>query len=149
MLDEIRHFKTPYGTMGNLFDASPTVLVSKFCLEDKPFKSWNHGRTVIIGDGEHAHDTCMSLLGKSMQGHAHLCPSLCFFFLLVAHKTLPSTGAGAVNTLQDAVILDNSMYDIVPNNFDTVKGALEYFKCQRFDLIKSQDAQTYIAAKIQ
>ena len=61
-----------------------------------------------------------------------------FFFLLAAHKTLPSTGAGAVNTMQDTVILDNRIYDIVPNNFDTVKGVLEYFKSQPFDLIKLQ-----------
>jgi 2-polyprenyl-6-methoxyphenol hydroxylase-like FAD-dependent oxidoreductase len=62
---------------------------------------------------------------------------------------LPSTGAGAVNAMQDAVILANCIYDIVPNNFDTVKEALDEFKIQRFEFIKAQYAQTYIAAKIQ
>lgn len=62
---------------------------------------------------------------------------------------LPSTGAGAVNAMQDAVILANCIYDIVPSNSDTVKEALDEFKSQRFDLIKAQYAQTYIAAKIQ
>ncbi|KAF8938002.1 hypothetical protein BGZ47_008769 [Haplosporangium gracile] len=117
MLNEIRHFKTPYGTMGDLFDATPTERVSKVYFEDKMFETWNHGRTVVIGDA--------------------------------AHKMLPSTGAGAVNAMQDAVILANCIYDIIPTNFDTVKEALDEFKRQRYDLIKAQYAQTYIAAKIQ
>ncbi|OAQ29396.1 hypothetical protein K457DRAFT_1906829 [Linnemannia elongata AG-77] len=37
MLDEIRHFKTPYWTMGDLFDATDIEKVSKIYFEDKLF----------------------------------------------------------------------------------------------------------------
>ncbi|KAG0376825.1 hypothetical protein BGX24_007168 [Mortierella sp. AD032] len=117
LMDSIRHFKTPYGVLGDLLDATPTERVSKVYFEDKLFQTWNHDRIVLIGDA--------------------------------AHKMLPSTGAGAVNAMQDAVILANCLYDITPTNFDTVKTALEEYKNQRFKDIKDQYAQTYYAAKLQ
>ncbi|KAF8945121.1 hypothetical protein BGZ47_003212 [Haplosporangium gracile] len=49
MMDSIRHFKTPYDTMGDLFDAIPSEDVCKVCFEDMLFETWNHGRTVLIG----------------------------------------------------------------------------------------------------
>ncbi|KAK3834914.1 MAG: hypothetical protein JOS17DRAFT_773038 [Linnemannia elongata] len=88
MMDSIRHFKTPYGIMGDLFDATPTERVSKVYFEDKLFDTWTHGRTILIGDA--------------------------------AHKLLPSTGAGAVNAMQDAVILANCLYDIKPTSFENI-----------------------------
>ena len=51
MMDSIRHFKTTYGTLGDLFDATPIDVVSKVYFEDMFFETWNHGRTVLIGDG--------------------------------------------------------------------------------------------------
>lgn len=51
MMDSIRHFKTQYGTLGDLFDATPTERVSKVYFEDKLFDTWTHGRTILIGDG--------------------------------------------------------------------------------------------------
>ncbi len=51
MMDSTRHFKTPYGTMGDLFDATSVEGVSKVYFEDMLFETWNHGRTVLIGDG--------------------------------------------------------------------------------------------------
>ncbi|KAF8937995.1 hypothetical protein BGZ47_008762 [Haplosporangium gracile] len=53
MMDSIRHFKTTYGTMGDLFDATPLEGVSKVYFEDQLFETWNHGRTVLIGDAAH------------------------------------------------------------------------------------------------
>ncbi|KAF9110024.1 hypothetical protein BGX30_008155, partial [Mortierella sp. GBA39] len=53
MMDEIRHFKTPYGTMGDLFDATDVERVSKVYFEDMLFETWNHGRTILIGDAAH------------------------------------------------------------------------------------------------
>ncbi|KAF9536751.1 hypothetical protein EC957_009804, partial [Mortierella hygrophila] len=50
MMDEIRHFKTPYGTIGDLFDATDIEKVSKVYFEDKLFETWTRGRTVLIGD---------------------------------------------------------------------------------------------------
>lgn len=38
MLDGISDLKTPYGIMSDLFDASPTELVSKVYFEDKAIR---------------------------------------------------------------------------------------------------------------
>ncbi|KAF9101331.1 hypothetical protein BGX29_005778 [Mortierella sp. GBA35] len=117
MLDSIRHFKTIYGTMGDLFDATPTERVSKVYYEDMFFETWTHGRTILIGDA--------------------------------AHKLLPSSGAGAVNAMQDAVILANCLYDIKPTSFDNIKLALNEYKDQRYEIVREQYAQSHFNARIQ
>ncbi|KAF9119113.1 hypothetical protein BGW39_000560 [Mortierella sp. 14UC] len=116
MLDSIRHFKTTYGTLGELFDATPIERVSKVAFEDKLFETWNHGRVVVIGDA--------------------------------AHKLLPSTGAGAVNAMQDAVLLSNHIYDILPTSHENIEAALNEYKEERFDAIKEQYPQSYMSAKL-
>ncbi|KAG9070427.1 hypothetical protein KI688_007963 [Linnemannia hyalina] len=117
MMDSIRHFKTTYGTMGDLFDSTPIEVVSKVYFEDMMFETWYHGRTVLIGDA--------------------------------AHKLLPSTGAGAVNAMQDAVILANHLYDIKPTSFENIKNAFKGYKDERYEAVKEQYAQTQFAAKLQ
>ncbi|KAG9061263.1 hypothetical protein KI688_007601 [Linnemannia hyalina] len=112
-MDEIRHFKTPYGTMGDLFDATDVERVSKVYFEDMLFETWNHGRTILIGDG--------------------------------MRNTL---GAGAVNAMQDAVLLANHLYDIFPTSFENIKAALTEYKEERFDAIKDQYPQSHINAKL-
>ncbi|KAK3839488.1 MAG: hypothetical protein JOS17DRAFT_798953 [Linnemannia elongata] len=116
MMNSIRHFKTLYGTLGELFDVTPIEGVSKVYFEDMLFETWTHGRTVLIGDA--------------------------------AHKLLPSTGAGAVNAMQDAVLLANHIYDIIPTSFDNIKAALNNYKEERFEAIKDQYPQSYISAKL-
>ncbi|KAF9901654.1 hypothetical protein BX616_002184 [Lobosporangium transversale] len=39
------------GTMGELIDETPKDLISRVFLEEKIFKTWFHGRTVLLGDG--------------------------------------------------------------------------------------------------
>ncbi|KAG0281204.1 hypothetical protein BGZ95_006030 [Linnemannia exigua] len=107
ILDSTRHFKTPYGTLGDLFDATPIENVSKVYFEDMLFETWNYGRTI-----------------------------------------LPSSGAGAVNAMQDAVVLANHLYDIYPTSFENIKTALSKFKEERFDAVKEQYPQSYISAKL-
>lgn len=51
MIEGIRGFKTPYGTMGDLIDATPKEVISQVYLEDMLFETWNYGRAVLIGDG--------------------------------------------------------------------------------------------------
>ncbi|KAF8945123.1 hypothetical protein BGZ47_003214 [Haplosporangium gracile] len=121
MMDSIRHFKTTYGTLGDLFDSTPIERVSKVYFEDMLFETWNHGRTVLIGDGQ------LHLLN---------------FYLL------PSSGAGAVNAMQDAVLLANHIYDIYPTSFENIKQALNDYKDERFDAIKDQYPQSYMSAKL-
>ncbi|KAG0373249.1 hypothetical protein BGX24_011947 [Mortierella sp. AD032] len=116
MMDSIRHFKTPYGTMGDLFDVTQAEKISKVYFEDMLFETWNHERAVVIGDA--------------------------------AHKILPSSGAGAVNALQDAVLLANHLYDIHSTNHDSILTALDEYKDERFNTIKDQYPQSYVSAKL-
>ncbi|KAG0051389.1 hypothetical protein BGZ83_003812 [Gryganskiella cystojenkinii] len=53
MIDQVREFKTPYGTLGDFIDATPDERISKVYLEDKFFETWHHGRTVLVGDAAH------------------------------------------------------------------------------------------------
>ncbi|KAF8927207.1 hypothetical protein BGZ47_002270, partial [Haplosporangium gracile] len=50
MMNSIRHFKTPYGTLGDSFDGTPDDRTSKIYFKDMLFETWNHDRTVLIGD---------------------------------------------------------------------------------------------------
>ncbi|KAG0282477.1 hypothetical protein BGZ96_000437 [Linnemannia gamsii] len=55
MCDETRDFPIPFGkeklTLGDLYDKTPKDLIAKVMLEEKVFKTWHHGRTVLLGDG--------------------------------------------------------------------------------------------------
>ncbi|KAG9071576.1 hypothetical protein KI688_005788 [Linnemannia hyalina] len=56
MIDETRHFPIQLDdgkkrTMGDLYDLTPKDLISKIMLEEKVFKTWHHGRVVLMGDG--------------------------------------------------------------------------------------------------
>ncbi|KAG0068617.1 hypothetical protein BGZ89_004410 [Linnemannia elongata] len=57
MCDETREFPIAFGngkmTLGNLYDRTPKELISKVMLEEKVFKTWYHGRTVLLGDACH------------------------------------------------------------------------------------------------
>ncbi|KAH7056139.1 hypothetical protein BKA57DRAFT_449880 [Linnemannia elongata] len=57
MCDETREFPIPFGkekmTLGDLYDRTPKDLISKVMLEEKVFKTWYQGRTVLIGDACH------------------------------------------------------------------------------------------------
>ncbi|KAF9344156.1 hypothetical protein BGX26_004726, partial [Mortierella sp. AD094] len=51
MLQEFQNFPCALGgTMKDIFDATPKNLISKVSLEEKVFKTWYHGRSVLIGD---------------------------------------------------------------------------------------------------
>ncbi|KAF9964798.1 hypothetical protein BGZ70_005927 [Mortierella alpina] len=49
-----RSFKVPLGgTIGDLINSTPDNAVSKVALEEKLYKTWHHGRVVLIGDAAH------------------------------------------------------------------------------------------------
>ncbi|KAF9434690.1 hypothetical protein BGZ76_007605 [Entomortierella beljakovae] len=53
-LKEYRDLPCPLGgTMGEIFDATPKELISKVLLEEKMFKTWYNGRSVLLGDACH------------------------------------------------------------------------------------------------
>ncbi|KAG0063930.1 hypothetical protein BGZ89_009500 [Linnemannia elongata] len=55
MCDETRGFPISIGTgkmtLGDLYERTPKELISKVMLEEKIFKTWHSGRTVLLGDG--------------------------------------------------------------------------------------------------
>jgi hypothetical protein len=53
LIRSVAHFKTPYGTLGELINATPKDTVSRVFLEDMLYQTWHHNRTVLIGDGKH------------------------------------------------------------------------------------------------
>ncbi|KAG0203790.1 hypothetical protein BGX33_008897 [Mortierella sp. NVP41] len=57
MCDETRDFPIPIGTgsmtLGDLYNCTPKELISKVMLEEKVFKTWYSGRTVLLGDACH------------------------------------------------------------------------------------------------
>lgn len=57
MSKAIRHLKGPdeggQGTVGDLIDATDRQLISKVMLEERVFKTWYGGRTVLLGDACH------------------------------------------------------------------------------------------------
>ncbi|KAF9122503.1 hypothetical protein BGW39_009705 [Mortierella sp. 14UC] len=57
MCNETRDFPLPIGTkkmtMGDLYDLTPKEQISKIMLEEKVFKTWHSGRTVLMGDACH------------------------------------------------------------------------------------------------
>ncbi|KAG0022215.1 hypothetical protein BGZ81_008628 [Podila clonocystis] len=51
IIKDVHNFNTPYGKLGELIDQTPEDRISRVFLEDKLFETWNHRRTVLIGDG--------------------------------------------------------------------------------------------------
>ncbi|KAF9117008.1 hypothetical protein BGX27_007062 [Mortierella sp. AM989] len=66
-----------------------------------------------------------------------------------AHKMLPSAGQGAVNAMQDSVILANCIYDIALNpTSENITSAFKDFKEQRFPHVKFQFDSSKLMAKV-
>ncbi|KAF8940698.1 hypothetical protein BGZ58_005234 [Dissophora ornata] len=54
------------------------------------------------------------------------------------HKMLPSAGQGAINAMQDAVIIANCLYDLKSTSHRHIELALEDYKAQRYTHAKKQ-----------
>ena len=56
MCGQTRHYRLPIGlkgmTMGDIYDLTVNEQISKVMLEEKVFKTWYSGRTVLLGDGK-------------------------------------------------------------------------------------------------
>lgn len=57
MSQQVREFPVVIGkdkltSLGDIFDRTPQDRISKVVLEEKVFKTWYSGRTVLIGDGK-------------------------------------------------------------------------------------------------
>ncbi|KAF9171563.1 hypothetical protein BGX20_007345 [Mortierella sp. AD010] len=64
------------------------------------------------------------------------------------HKLLPSAGQGAVNAMQDSVILANCIYDLESLSTKDISAALKDYRDQRFPYVIEQYEASKINAKI-
>ncbi|CAO3567027.1 unnamed protein product [Mortierella alpina] len=117
MLKEFYDFPCPYGgKMGDMFDATPSDLISKVYLEEKLFETWYHGRVVLLGDA--------------------------------AHKMLPGAGQGAINAMQDAVILSNCLYGLPDTSSKSITAAFKDYFEQRYEQAKLRIEQSRSTTKV-
>ncbi|KAG0340336.1 hypothetical protein BG004_006466 [Podila humilis] len=105
LIEQVRHYPVKNGgTLGEIIDATESDLVSKVFIEEKLFQTWNHGRTVLMGD--------------------------------------------AVAAMQDAVILANSIYEMVDPTYENIHAALTEYRTQRFKWAEIQVDLGKVLAKL-
>ncbi|KAG0221782.1 hypothetical protein BGX31_009565 [Mortierella sp. GBA43] len=83
------------GTMGDIMKHTPKDRISKLYPEAKLFKTWYHGRTVLMGDG-------------------------------------------AINAMQDAVVLANCIYNLKDISRSSITAAFQEYYRQRYTLLDAQ-----------
>ncbi|KAF9354931.1 hypothetical protein BGX34_010753 [Mortierella sp. NVP85] len=106
MLKEYYDLPCPWGgKMGDVFSDTPKDLISKVFLEEKLFKTWYHGRTVLIGDG-------------------------------------------AVNAMQDAIVLANCLYNMTDMDSHGVDDAFKEYYRQRYPHAEVQFARSNAMSKM-
>ncbi|KAF9911350.1 hypothetical protein EC991_003915 [Linnemannia zychae] len=64
------------------------------------------------------------------------------------HKMLPTSGQGAINAMQDAVILANCIYDLEDHRPQSLTKAFKSYKKQRYSEAKKQITNSKVNAKI-
>ncbi|KAG0256547.1 hypothetical protein BG011_004437 [Mortierella polycephala] len=64
------------------------------------------------------------------------------------HKMLPAAGQGAINAMQDAVILANCIYDMGEPTVENIKDAFKVFKDHRYQEAKEQFENSKLVAKL-
>lgn len=64
------------------------------------------------------------------------------------HKMLPTSGQGAINAMQDAVVLANCIYDLEDLKPESLDAAFESYKQQRHGEAKKQVNNSAVNAKI-
>jgi len=68
---------------------------------------------------------------------------------MLSLQLLPSTtGQGAVNAMQDAVILANCLYEIQPKSHENIQKCFQSFRKQRYDYVKASYEASQNAAKL-
>ncbi|KAG0340666.1 hypothetical protein BG004_006331 [Podila humilis] len=54
LIEQVRDYPVKHGgTLGDLIEATDLESVSRVYIEEKLFKTWNHGRTALLGDAVH------------------------------------------------------------------------------------------------
>jgi hypothetical protein len=87
ILNHVRHFKTIYGTLGDIIDATNDEGVNRVFFEDMLYETWNHGRTVLIGDGTYFISFCTTDFFFFFALPLELTISFFFQYLLTPHHS--------------------------------------------------------------
>ncbi|KAF9193304.1 hypothetical protein BGZ50_007564 [Haplosporangium sp. Z 11] len=64
------------------------------------------------------------------------------------HKMLPAAGQGAINAMQDAVILANCIYDMEEPTLENIKATFKAYKDHRYQEAKQQFENSKLVAKL-
>ncbi|KAF9345121.1 hypothetical protein BGX26_003500, partial [Mortierella sp. AD094] len=117
MIKEFQDRTCPWGgVMGDLFKDTSKDLICKVFLEEKLFKTWYHGRTVLIGDA--------------------------------CHKMLPGAGLGAVNAMQDAVVIANCLYSLPYSSAEDITSIFEKYYKERYHRAAKEIERSKTMSKI-
>ncbi|KAF9947496.1 hypothetical protein BGZ70_002645 [Mortierella alpina] len=64
------------------------------------------------------------------------------------HKVHPAAGGGALNAMQDAIVLANWINTLTSNSYDDIQNVFQEYKAERFPFAKEAFASAQIMAKI-
>lgn len=85
MCEATKAFPISFGggkkTLGDIYEKTPNERIAKVMLEEKVFKTWYHGRTVLLGDGECYQDILCAL--KIITSYLRLSNIYGIFFYVV------------------------------------------------------------------
>ncbi|KAF9381390.1 hypothetical protein BGX21_002115 [Mortierella sp. AD011] len=133
-LNRYRDFPCPIGgTMSELFDTTPTHLISKVFIEEKMFKTCYNSRSVLIGDAWHKFHPA----GGAGKNHFNLLnvasDITCFALVLMLINFTLVYILGAQHAIQDAVSLANCLYSMKDSSLESISSAFGEYYRQRYD----------------
>lgn len=142
ILEKARDFALPIGgTLADLIDVSENI--SKAESDERLFETWNHGRTVLMGDGGSHYPFDFSHLVT----HYNLLTSKLVFFV-ACHMMLPNAGQGAVVALQDAVTLANLIHELQSATSENLVEMFKDYQAERYPSVKAQMSLNQKVGKI-
>ncbi|KAF9996628.1 hypothetical protein BGZ79_009633 [Entomortierella chlamydospora] len=170
MLKKYRDFSCAFGgTMKEIFDSTPKNLISKVFLEEKVFRTWYHGRSVLIGDGaamamkvavvlvnciynmRDKSDKSVKAAFASYYRQRHheaeeMVKGSAFLTNVMNGHFLPGAGQGAAMAMKDAVVLANCLYNMRDKSTMSITSTLAEYYRQHYSeaniVIKNSDIYT-------
>lgn len=118
MCDETRSFSIPMGdkfkTLGDIYDNTPSDLITKVMLEEKVFETWYSGRTVLMGDCKFGYFERRRRRG-AFESMSQLITAFVISFcpcLIACHKVNPSGAQGKAH--QKTLFLPSKRSNVTP-----------------------------------
>ncbi|KAF9335153.1 hypothetical protein BG006_000754 [Podila minutissima] len=133
MCKQIGHFPVPGGngklTMKDLIDRTPKDLISKVMLEEKLFDTWYYRRTDLLGDDE--------LTSQILTSYAFNITTYTNTLLFPCNLAMhPAAGQGAVNAMQDAIVLANMISSLGTKDVKDIENIFKAYRAERRPLAR-------------